>query len=52
MFPDLGEYRVEVLSAYGGSILLLILIVLASIWKARRVRAKLDEVEARRGKAS
>jgi heme exporter protein D len=47
---DLGTYAVPVLSAYGGSILLLVVIVAGSIWKARRVLEKLSEVEGRRGK--
>jgi len=51
MMPDLGRYATEVLSAYGLSIALLLLLVLFSIWKARRVRAQLDEVESRRERA-
>ena len=50
--PDLGQYATEVLSAYGAAIVLLLAIVIASVWKARRTRAKLDDVEARRGKTS
>ena len=50
MMPDLGRYAAEVLSAYGSSIFLLALVVTASVWKARKVRAKLEDVEARRGK--
>lgn len=52
MMPDLGRYSVEVLSAYAGSLLLLIVLVVGSIWKARRVRERLDHVERRRGKTS
>ncbi len=48
MMPDLGRYATEVLSAYAGSLALLVLIVIVSIIRARRVRARLDEVEARR----
>ncbi len=48
MMPDLGRYATEVLMAYGGSIALLIAIVAASIWKARRVKRRLEVVEARR----
>lgn len=48
--PDLGTYAVPVLSSYGVSIALLIGVVLASVWKARRVRARLDQVESRRGR--
>jgi len=51
MMPDLGRYAAEVLSAYAGSLVLLILLIAASIWKARQVRAKLDDVEARRERA-
>jgi heme exporter protein D len=50
--PDLGQYAVEVLSAYAASILLLVVIVIASIWKARRVLRRLTDVEERRGKTS
>ncbi len=46
--PDLGRYAVEVLSAYGATILLLILLVLGSIWRARRVLRDLREAEARK----
>jgi heme exporter protein D len=48
--PDLGRYATEVLSAYAVTILPLVVIVIASIWKARRTRAKLSDVEERRGK--
>jgi heme exporter protein D len=49
--PDLGQYATEVLSAYAVTILPLVAIVIGSIWKARRTRAKLSDVEERRGKA-
>ena len=45
--PDLGKYAVEVLSAYGVSILLLAGIVTVSVVRARRVRRELAEAEAR-----
>lgn len=48
--PDLGPYAIEVLSAYAGTLLLLAVLVIASIWKARRVLRQLREAEARRGK--
>ncbi|MCT4683384.1 MAG: heme exporter protein CcmD [Roseicyclus sp.] len=51
MMPDLGTYAVPVLSSYGVSLGLLIAVVAASIWKARRVRARLEEVETRRGRS-
>ncbi len=50
--PDLAPYAFEVLSAYAASILLLVVIVIASVWKARRVLRKLDTVEQRRGKTT
>lgn len=46
--PDLGKYAVEVLAAYGVSITLLIAIVALSMCRYAKVRAQLDEVEARR----
>ncbi|WP_284266083.1 heme exporter protein CcmD [Roseicyclus amphidinii] len=51
MMPDLGTYAVPVLSSYAVSLGLLIAVVAASIWKARRVRARLEEVETRRGRS-
>lgn len=48
MMPDLGKYGTEVLSAYAVSILLLVGLVLLSLWRARRVRAELRDVEGRR----
>ncbi|MEQ8365391.1 MAG: heme exporter protein CcmD [Roseicyclus sp.] len=48
--PDLGSYATEVLSAYAGTLILLAAIVVASVWKARQVRARLDEAETRRGR--
>jgi heme exporter protein D len=47
--PDLGRYAVEVLSAYAVTLLLLVSLVAASIWKARRVLRQLRDAEARRG---
>ena len=48
MMPDLGEYTVEVLSAYGVSIALLIAVIWLSLRRSLKVRAQLAEVEARR----
>lgn len=48
MMPDLGLYAVEVLSAYGASLILLLAIILVSWRRSEKMRAKLDEVEARR----
>lgn len=49
--PDLGRYATEVLLAYGVSLLLLAMIIVMSVRRARRVRAHLHEVEARRERA-
>lgn len=48
MMPDLGKYADAVLGAYAVSVVLLIGIVALSIWQARRAKAALEEVEARR----
>ena len=48
MTPDLGKYADTVLSAYGASILLLIILVLLSLRAARKARAELDHAEAQR----
>lgn len=50
--PDLGQYAVYVLSSYAVSLGLLAAIILISVWQARRVRARLDEVESRRDRAA
>lgn len=47
MLPDLGKYADAVLSAYAVSILLLVVLVVMSIWRGRKVRAEMEEVEAR-----
>ncbi len=43
--PDLGEYAVEVLSAYAVSIVLIVLLIGLSWRRYARVRAALEEVE-------
>ncbi len=45
--PDLGKYAFEVLASYGVTLLLLVLIVLLSVYRARKVRASLQDVENR-----
>ncbi len=47
--PDLGDYAVEVLSAYAVSLLLLAGIVWLSVARWRRVKRQLDAVERRDG---
>ena len=49
MTPDLGKYTDTVLSAYGASIILLVVLVILSLWKGKRVRAELADAEARAG---
>jgi heme exporter protein D len=52
MIPDLGNYAVEVMAAYGLSILLLVGIVMVSLRRGRKIRAQLVKVEARRERAN
>lgn len=47
--PDLGKYAFEVLSSYGVTIALLVIIVMLSFRRARKVKAVLEDVEKRRG---
>ncbi len=47
MIPDLGRYAVEVLSAYGVSLLLLGGITGLSWRRYRRVRAEMERIERR-----
>lgn len=43
--PELGKYAFAVLSSYGLSIVLIVALVGLSIWRGRRVKARLDAVE-------
>ncbi len=45
--PDLGKYADTVISAYVASILLLALLVAVSLWRGRRVRAEMADLEKR-----
>lgn len=47
MMPDLGKYAEAVLSSYAVSIALIILLVIASVARARRVKRELESVEKR-----
>ncbi|MDO5758436.1 MAG: heme exporter protein CcmD [Rhodobacterales bacterium] len=47
MMPDLGKYAVEVLSSYGITMALLVVLVAASLLRARRMRHDLAAVEQR-----
>lgn len=44
--PDLGKYAVEVMAAYGASLVLLAGLVYVTLRKGRRARAELSRVEA------
>jgi len=50
MMPDLGKYAGVVLASYAATILLLGGLVLLSLWQARRIKARLAQVEARAGR--
>ncbi len=45
--PDLGTYAGVVLGAYGISIALLAGIVLLTLWRSRRIKARLSELDTR-----
>lgn len=47
MIPDLGKYAVTVISAYGASLGLLAVLVALTVWRGRRVRAEMEQVERR-----
>ena len=47
MMPDLGKYTDTVLSAYAASILLLAALVALSLWRGRRLRREMQEMEER-----
>lgn len=45
--PDLGQYAVEVLSAYAVSLGSLVALIGFSIWRGKRVKRALEDAEAR-----
>lgn len=47
MMPDLGKYADTVLSAYGASLVLLLLLVVLTVRRGRKVRAEMEEIENR-----
>jgi heme exporter protein D len=47
MMPDLGKYADAVLSSYAVSIILLVAIVWLSLWRARKVKKQLEEIESK-----
>lgn len=46
--PDLGKYGAEVVSAYIGTIGLLAVLIVLTWLRSRRVRAALEQAEARK----
>ncbi len=48
--PDLGKYADTVLSAYGVSILLLVVLLLVTLRSGTKMRARLRDVEQRTGR--
>lgn len=47
MMPDLGKYADTVLTAYAASLLLLGVLVALSLWRGRRLRREMQDLEAR-----
>lgn len=50
MMPDLGDYAVAVISAYGASLALLCALAAWYWLRGRAMRRQLDEVEARKAR--
>ncbi len=50
IMPDLGKYADTVTSAYAASILLVGVMVVATVLRGRKVRAEMEQIEARRQK--
>ena len=49
MMPELGKYAGAVLTSYAVALGLITALILLSVWRSRRVKAELDDVEARVG---
>lgn len=49
MIPDLGKYASTVLSAYAVTLALVVALVVWTWWQSRRAKARLAEIEARKG---
>ena len=43
--PDLGKYVFTVLASYGVTLGLITLLIIVSLWSARRTKAKLEALE-------
>ena len=48
MIPDLGKYALEVISAYGVSLMALILVSCLYIRRSRFIKSALDAAESRK----
>jgi len=48
MIPDLGNYAVEVISAYGLSLIVLGFLIATSVVRNARVKQRLADAEARK----
>lgn len=48
MLPELGKYAVPVLSAYGVSLGLIVVMIAQSLWKSAKVKRNLQQIEERR----
>ena len=51
MSVELGKYAATVLSAYGASLALLALLVALTLWRGRRVRARMTALDRPQPKA-
>ncbi len=49
MMPDLGKYAQAVLSSYAVSISLLVILVAMTLWRGRRARRALLDIEKKGG---
>ena len=48
MMPDLGKYATAVLTSYAVSLTLILALIAVSVWRSRKVKAELKEIESRR----
>lgn len=48
MIPDLGKYAGTVLSAYAATIVLLVILVVWTLYRGRKVRAEMAELERKK----
>lgn len=49
MFPELGKYAFAVLASYGSAVICLGVLIGLTFLRSARVKARLAEMEARRG---